>query len=283
MRQTKKIKKKITSLGDTKLFRRWLGEVAASLDRRRRYVPLTPPLLRTQRIFDKKTREAFTISLRNTTDLTTFKQVILNEEYKLSNIVSSATIHERYEEITACGKTPLIVDCGANIGLSALYLSREFPKAKIVCIEPDSGNAEVAKRNTSGYPVDIIVGAIGGKSGRAQLCDPGLGDNAFRITANEGGAVRIFTIGEIFADFPIEQFQPFIVKVDIEGYERELFSVDTDWVEQVFVLAVELHDWLFPGSANSKSFFRCISSFDRDFQMRGDTAFSVRTKAAAPA
>ncbi len=38
---------------------------------------------------------------------------------------------------------PLILDCGANIGLSALYFQRLYPKARIMAFEPDTHNFEL--------------------------------------------------------------------------------------------------------------------------------------------
>src|SRR5690606_29753371 len=32
---------------------------------------------------------------------------------------------------------PLIIDCGANIGLSVIYFKRHFPDARVIAFEPD--------------------------------------------------------------------------------------------------------------------------------------------------
>ena len=33
--------------------------------------------------------------------------------------------------------TPLIIDCGANMGLSLLFFSKRYPTARIIAFEPD--------------------------------------------------------------------------------------------------------------------------------------------------
>ncbi len=69
---------------------------------------------------------------------------------------------------------------------------------------------------------------------------------------------------------------PFIVKIDIEGFESELFSGNTDWINEFPVLIIEMHDWLFPGQRTSTNFLKTISQLDRDFVYLGENVFSIR-------
>jgi len=62
---------------------------------------------------------------------------------------------------------------------------------------------------------------------------------------------------------------------DIEGFESDLFSTNTDWIKKVTVLVVELHDWMIPNSANSHNFL-AISAESRDFVVYGENIFSIR-------
>lgn len=45
---------------------------------------------------------------------------------------------------------PYILDCGANIGLSVLYLKRLYPFASITAFEPDEKNFELLQKNIKG-------------------------------------------------------------------------------------------------------------------------------------
>ena len=57
-----------------------------------------------------------------------------------------------------------ILDCGANIGITALYFAWRYPNARIFCIEPDNHNFELLKRNSSGEPRILpIHGALVGR------------------------------------------------------------------------------------------------------------------------
>ena len=44
-----------------------------------------------------------------------------------------------------------IIDCGANIGLSVIYLKQLFPKSHIVCFEPDDQNFDLLSKNLSSF------------------------------------------------------------------------------------------------------------------------------------
>ncbi|HUC80407.1 MAG TPA: FkbM family methyltransferase [Flavisolibacter sp.] len=43
--------------------------------------------------------------------------------------------------------TPLIIDCGSNIGLSVLYFKKIYPDSRIIGFEPDEGNYALLKKN----------------------------------------------------------------------------------------------------------------------------------------
>jgi hypothetical protein len=66
------------------------------------------------------------------------------------------------------------------------------------------------------------------------------------------------------------------VKIDIEGAEAELFSANTEWVDQTPLIIIELHDWLLSRQGISRNFLRCVSSLDRDFVHIGENIFSVK-------
>src|ERR1043166_5414694 len=59
-------------------------------------------------------------------------------DYKL---VNELFLERSYETGMAGVKT--ILDLGANIGLSGVYLAARYPDASIACVEPDPGNVTV--------------------------------------------------------------------------------------------------------------------------------------------
>lgn len=54
------------------------------------------------------------------------------------------------------GAKPTIIDCGANIGLSVIYLKTRFPDAIIEAYEPDNSNFELLKKNVERFDYNDI-------------------------------------------------------------------------------------------------------------------------------
>ncbi|EBQ4753906.1 FkbM family methyltransferase [Salmonella enterica subsp. diarizonae] len=79
----------------------------------------------------------------------------------------------------------------------------------------------------------------------------------------------------------LSAFEPaslFILKVDIEGGEKNLFSGDVCWFDDFYLCIIELHNWLYPGEGASGPFLRLCGQRDRDFIYRGENIFSVSNR-----
>lgn len=54
--------------------------------------------------------------------------------------------------------SPVILDCGANIGLATLFFKRLHPKARISCFEADSSTASILMKNVDQHHLpDVSV------------------------------------------------------------------------------------------------------------------------------
>lgn len=53
----------------------------------------------------------------------------------------------------------VILDCGANIGITALYFAERYRNARIFCIEADPENFEVLKQNVAGITASFPCSA----------------------------------------------------------------------------------------------------------------------------
>lgn len=242
----------------------------------RRYVRLSPN--RRGRIYflDKKKRSVFWVQSRNRIDSKVADQIYTLHEYRLDCFARFDDLKRTYRTIIETGKTPLIVDCGANIGLSARFLSDEFPEARIIAIEPDTANCDAARVNCSGREhVTIRHNAVGSTRGLVSIADPGADPWSYRTVRDRSDAnIEVVKVDDIF-DSEMDSL-PFIVKVDIEGFEQDLFAANTEWVQRTPLLIVETHDRLLPGEANSRAFLQAISASPRDFEHRGENVFSFR-------
>ena len=241
-----------------------------------RFLALTPPLLKRQVVWDRNVHRLIYFEIRDYVDWFTSTQIFSQHDYDLSRFARAPDFTALYDGILRAGHTPLILDCGGNIGLAARYFAATWPQAKVLSIEPDPANAKLAIRNTVGSGVQVLNCAIGSSDGRCAVIDPGQGHhNAYRVVASDSGDTDVVSLATILDRPDLRDCQPFIVKIDIEGFEADLFARDTAWIDRIPILIIELHDWMLPGTANSRSFLTAIAGKDRDFLYRGENIISI--------
>ncbi len=187
-----------------------------------------------------------------------------------------------YQGIVDNNAMPLIVDCGANIGASALWFKGRFPAVQIVCLEPEPGNFALLQRNCSTPAYDLRKCGIGGYDGVAVLIDPGCGEWGYRTSeSGDGPKVPLVSIRTIMEHKPADAFVPFILKIDIEGAETTLFDGDTSTIDAFPIIIIEPHDWMFHGQGTALGFFRFHAGAGRDFYFCGENIFSLKHKVLA--
>jgi FkbM family methyltransferase len=190
-------------------------------------------------------------------------QVFASREYDLSSLPQWRTIMSAYNALLTEGKSPLIIDAGANIGAGAIWFARQFPEARVVSIEPDHGNAMLCRENTERLSnVEVLEAAIGGSRGSGSIPNPTDEPFAFRVERTDNnGSVPIYTVPDL--ETRQDNWALFLVKVDIEGFDDDLFSaVDLSWIDRTVCLLVEPHDWLLPGSSQSLQRAMALRNFD---------------------
>ena len=243
---------------------------------RGRYIRLSPNLKGRICFYDRKFSKFFTIQSRGHIDSGTANQIYDSEDYSLNGFAREQDIIEEYERILTTGKIPLIYDCGGNIGLASRYFAENFPAARVICIEPEKGNMVQARKNCKKFDNVIFrEAAIGSTVGFVTIMDENANADAFRVlTSEKSDKTEMVNIDQLLKEN--NEGSLFIVKIDIEGFEENLFSQNTEWIDDCMLLIVELHDWMLPGSANSSNFLQVISHKNRDFVHRGENIFSIR-------
>lgn len=211
------------------------------------------------------------------TDLRVFVDVFVEGQYDLGRFERRADVSARYEAIVASGKVPLIVDAGAHNGLSALYFRDLYPKAGILALEPEPGNfAELEKLMGDDSLCLCLQAAVASFDGRVMIEDPGLGNWGYRTRQAEGG-VPAHRLSTVLAMSPWNA-EPFVLKINIEGFERDLFEGQAEALDRFYLAYVELHDWLFPNRGNSRNVIKVLASLDRDFLMLGENVVSIKNE-----
>ncbi len=220
-----------------------------------------------------------------TSDWFTFDQIFINEDYNLKGLKRYPEFEELYAKYTVEG-VPLILDLGANIGLASVYFHHIWPSSKIVAVEPSEDNFRILQENFADKEkLEARLAGIASMKSRLVLTDPSAEKNAFTTTTLEDcaeGGISGVTVSDILANYPRSKgYFPFIVKIDIEGFESELFSASTEWISEFPILIIELHDWLLPERRTSANFLKTICQLDRDFVYLGENVFSIKNNRTA--
>jgi FkbM family methyltransferase len=204
-----------------------------------------------------------------------FDHVFSDRSYDLTRFPQHRRIDAAFRDILDSGRKPVIVDCGANVGASACWFALQYPEAEIVAIEPDPENAALCRKNVQRYGnVRVVEAAVGSSAGHVQLFYNGRAEGT--RAERSGGGVAIITVPEAIR-LAGEDTALLIAKIDIEGFESDLFERNTEWAETAPVVMIELHDWRFPGQRTSKNALRVLSATDHEIVVvGGDTLAFVR-------
>ena len=221
-----------------------------------RFVRLNPNVKGSIFFFDKKNMKFFRVFSKEKTDSITADEIFTNHCYDLSFLNRYDELKKNYFSIIQSRKIPLIIDCGSNIGLSARYFAEFFPKAKIIAIEPEINNFNLMKRNCEKFKnVIFLNAAIGSEKGFVSIVNSSGDNRAFRtIISNNPNSIEVISINDIFEQNSIDI--PFIIKIDIEGFENNLFEKNTNWVKKTPLIIIEPHDWMLPGKGIFRNFLK---------------------------
>ena len=168
-------------------------------------------------------------------------EVLMDHCYYIPNVILSPE------------KVRVVLDCGGNIGITALYFAARYPAANISVLNQtkrilSSLNA-IRRQNRA-----LLQFEERSSGARAKLVQLTTGKPAWGnfITEDENGhEVPAITVGEILKDYGISRVD--LLKVDIEGAEREMFASGKfmPWIDCVII---ELH-----GSYNLAHFSRDVA------------------------
>jgi FkbM family methyltransferase len=138
-----------------------------------------------------------------------------------------------------------IIDLGANIGLASVYFTALLPNASVVVVEPDQDNCRVLRRNCKRLLRDsrlqVFRAFIAASDGTAGI-DRDESSWAFHkvdTIDSSHEAVPCVSMAHLLAACRFEQID--LLKCDIEGTERELFTDCVQWIGRVKHLVVETH------------------------------------------
>lgn len=162
-----------------------------------------------------------------------------------------------------------IVDAGAYTGLSSIYFAHRYPDATILAIEPDPENFDLLVKNVEAWPriqpihaalwrTDSSVRVIPTCDGQwaSLVCDD---DTVVSLSRSPiPTPIKGISVEGLMSQFGLDAID--LMKIDIEGAEKDVFSAPATWVRDVGAIFIELHDRFRPGC--TETVFAATAGFE---------------------
>tara|TARA_A100001037_G_scaffold304506_1_gene341518 strand:- start:43622 stop:44377 length:756 start_codon:yes stop_codon:yes gene_type:complete len=185
-------------------------------------------------------------------------------------------LKEQYDSHLLPENPKVILDAGANIGLSSIYFAARFPDSKIFALEPENSNYEILSKNTKNFENIIpLKKALWSHSTDLRISNPSAEKWAFNFTESQLPTEDLYegiSIEGFMSDYSVNEID--ILKLDVEGAEKDIFSKNINWIPKVRLMIIELHDRVVPGC--SREFFACTSQFKFEEHRKGENFFLLR-------
>jgi FkbM family methyltransferase len=173
----------------------------------------------------------------------------------------------------------IIIDAGANIGTSSIFFAKQFPNARIFAVEPEASNFQLLQKNLKQYPnVVAVQAAFWGTSGTRKIQNRFTGHWGYTVaettnrTQETGQEINCVTMDSFMNEHGIESID--LLKMDIEGGEKDVLENSQEWIGSVSAMTIELHDRIIMGC--SRAFYLATKDFIV-FETHGEKVTAYRT------
>lgn len=152
-------------------------------------------------------------------------------------------VNEKYKFVCKT-QTPLIIDGGANIGVSCRYWKFLYPEAEVIAFEPDETNFGLLQKNMEGFTSfqaekkalwsshgTLPFNAVGGEGGHVSKANPD-------VQTKMQTVVPTYRLRDLLGK------KVDLLKLDIEGAELEVLQDCQDQLKNVERIFVEHHSFL---------------------------------------
>jgi FkbM family methyltransferase len=156
-------------------------------------------------------------------------------------------------------KPSLMIDAGANIGMSSLYFLNRYPSIRIVAVEPNPETFAICRMNLAPFAdrVTLVHGAVWSSCGRVALVREKVEWNSHVVEdkGNSDALVDAYDVPSLIAMGGGGTVD--LLKVDIEGGEAEVFGKNPErWMPAVKNIVIEFH-----GDQCEKNFFSALEPY----------------------
>ncbi|KLU02673.1 hypothetical protein RISK_005739 [Rhodopirellula islandica] len=203
-----------------------------------------------------------------TSDEYVFEQIFFDLEYKI-DVPTPNTL----------------LDAGANIGLASVWFANQFPKANIVAIEPDPSNFRVLEQNAAAYPqIHCLQVGLWHRNAMLERISEDAQPWAYRyqetapVAETDSSAIESVGLDEVVNQYFDGKID--LLKMDIEGAEKEVLAVGGQWADRVQTAMIECHDRWVPGC--EKAMAERFPPDEFDARQNGENTVFVRQVKSHP-
>jgi len=170
---------------------------------------------------------------------------------------------------------PVILDCGANIGLATLFFKRIYPKARITCFEADPTTANILRKNIEQNQLKDVTAynlMLSNKTGEQPFyidadADGGLTMSAYPKLLSNSREILVQT-GRLsdYIHGPVD-----LLKMDVEGAEFEVMAdlKESGKISQVRNMIIEYHHKIGGQSSRMAKFLTLLEEDGFEYQISG--------------
>ncbi|PZW39435.1 FkbM family methyltransferase [Humitalea rosea] len=178
------------------------------------------------------------------------RDIVLNRHWafkdraSLQVMLDEIVVREEYFIPPPLPEVPVIVDCGANIGLATYFTKRRYPKARVIAFEPDPGlfaTLQANVRRNRFEDVHLHQAAVGGSLRQDVFMsrpDASMAGHLARGAEGSAGLpVDVIPLSQILEQEPAID----LLKIDIEGAEAEALPEAGALLRRCRFIFVECH------------------------------------------
>jgi|SaaInlStandDraft_4_1057021.scaffolds.fasta_scaffold33848_2 FkbM family methyltransferase len=150
-------------------------------------------------------------------------------------------------ELPSTFKPLIVVDVGVNVGLATAYFSSQYPSARVFSIEAEYKSFLVLKEQSKNFTnITPIHSAVWSSIGTLEVRDRGTDDWGFVVDCDEidnlpvVGTINTTTMQYLMDSNNIQYID--LLKVDINGAEKEVFGINNDWIDKVGNIFIKIHE-----------------------------------------
>jgi FkbM family methyltransferase len=173
-------------------------------------------------------------------------RLLVRANHGSDSFVFGEVFEHEYYRVPLQSPPRTILDLGANAGFSSVYFARQYPNACIVCVEPVPSNVRVLVRNLelNGVNAVVIPAAVDVNDGRVMI-ELGTMDYGHKISSSPANDKTTLEVEAVSIPTIVRRLgwnRIGLLKMDIEGHERSLFSEQCDWLRLVDNMCIECHN-----------------------------------------